>query len=162
VVTDGGRFVAQPIKLLDVPHPSALIYTFSFGSIGLGTGAAIGAAVASPGSPVLFVAGDGGFMSGGLNEFHTAVRENLDLILVLCNDGSYGAEHLHFRARGMDPSLSMFDWPDFAPVADALGGRGVTVCSLADLDVAEQAIAERDRPLLIDLKLDPDQVPRLL
>jgi acetolactate synthase-1/2/3 large subunit len=162
VVTDGGRFAAQPIKLLDVPHPSALVYTFDFGSIGLGTGAAIGAALAAPDSPVLFVAGDGGFMSGGLHEFHTAVRENLDVIVVLCNDGAYGAEHLHLRARGVDPSLSMFEWPDFAPVAQALGGHGVTVRCLDDLDAAECAIAERDRPLLIDLKLDPDQVPRLL
>jgi acetolactate synthase-1/2/3 large subunit len=162
VVTDGGRFAAQPIKLLDVPRPSALVYTFDFASIGLGTGAAIGAALAAPDAPVLFVAGDGGFMSGGLHEFHTAVRENLDVIFVICNDSAYGAEHLHFRARGMDPSLSMFDWPDFAPVAEALGGRGVTVRCLADLDAAERAIAERDRPLLIDLKLDPDQVPRLL
>jgi thiamine pyrophosphate-dependent acetolactate synthase large subunit-like protein len=59
----------------------------------------------------------------------------------------------------MDPALSKFDWPDFAPVAEALGGRGVTVRNTADLDAADRAIAQRDRPLLIDLKLDPDVVP---
>jgi thiamine pyrophosphate-dependent acetolactate synthase large subunit-like protein len=59
----------------------------------------------------------------------------------------------------MDPALSTFDWPDFAPLAEALGGRGVTVRSNADVDMAVRAIAERDRPLLIDVKLDPDQVP---
>jgi acetolactate synthase-1/2/3 large subunit len=162
IVTDGGRFAAQPIKLLDIPDPSALIYTFSFGSIGLGTGAAIGAAVARPETPVVFVAGDGGFMSGGLHEFHTAVREGLDVIAIICNDGSYGAEHLHFRARDMDPALSLFDWPDFAPVAEAMGATGVTVRCIDDLETAARAIEARDRPLLIDLKLDPDHVPRLL
>jgi acetolactate synthase-1/2/3 large subunit len=162
IVTDGGRFAAQPIKLLDIPDPSGLIYTFGFGSIGLGTGAAIGAAVASPDTPIVFVAGDGGFMSGGLHEFHTAVREDLDLIAIICNDGSYGAEHLHFRMRDMDPSLSLFAWPDFGPVAEAMGATGVTVRCIDDLETAARAIETRDRPLLIDLKLDPDHVPRLL
>jgi thiamine pyrophosphate-dependent acetolactate synthase large subunit-like protein len=162
VVMDGGRNMGQPFKLIDAYDPAAWLYLLGFGSIGLGTGAAIGAAVGAPDEPTLLVTGDGGFMSGGLHEFHTAVREGLDLIAVIANDGAYGAEHVHFRDHGMDPSLSTFDWPDFAPVAEALGARGVTVRCLADLDIAERAIADRDRPLLIDLKLDPDEVPPLL
>jgi thiamine pyrophosphate-dependent acetolactate synthase large subunit-like protein len=59
----------------------------------------------------------------------------------------------------MDISLSLFDWPDFAPIADALGGRGVTVRTLADLGAVRQAVADRDRPLLIELKLDPAFMP---
>jgi thiamine pyrophosphate-dependent acetolactate synthase large subunit-like protein len=56
----------------------------------------------------------------------------------------------------MDPSLSLFDWPDFAAVASALGGRGVTIRNLDDLDGISEAIAKRDRPLLFDVRLDPD------
>jgi thiamine pyrophosphate-dependent acetolactate synthase large subunit-like protein len=159
VVVDGGRFTAQAFKSVDVPHPRAFTYAVAFGSIGLGMGTAVGAAVAAPDSPVLMITGDGGFMNGGLTEFNTAVRHKLDLIVVLCNDGAYGAEHIQFRNKDMDPTLSMFDWPDFAPLADALGGRGLTVRTAADLDAATKAIESRDRPILIDLKLDPDRMP---
>ena len=40
-----------------------------------------------------------------------------DLIVVVYNDGSYGAEHIQFHMKGMDPGLSLHHWPDLAPVA---------------------------------------------
>jgi thiamine pyrophosphate-dependent acetolactate synthase large subunit-like protein len=58
----------------------------------------------------------------------------------------------------MDPAMSLFKWPEFADVANSLGGRGIAVRNHDDLQRAVQAIAERDGPLLIDLKLDPDNV----
>ena len=100
-------------------------------------------------------------MLGGLTEFNTAVRHNVDLIVIVCNDGSYGAEHIQFRNRNLSPDISCFEWPDFAPLADALGGQGFSVRSQDDLDVACAAIDKRTRPLLIDLKLDPDHVPSM-
>ena len=130
-----------------------------FGAIGLGVPYAVGAAVGAKGRPALVVCGDGGFMLGGLAEFSTAVRHGLDLIVLLCNDSAYGAEHIQFRNKNMDPSLSMFVWPEFADVARALGGEGVTVRTTADLEVAEAAIRNRRGPLLIDLKCDPDHMP---
>jgi acetolactate synthase I/II/III large subunit len=73
--------------------------------------------------------GDGGFMMGGVNEFNTAVRLGLDLIVIVCNDSAYGAEHIQFVDRDMDPGLSQFEWPSFAEVATALGGEGIRVQS---------------------------------
>ena len=127
----------------------------------MGMAEAVGVCEAMTDRPVLLVTGDGGFMLGGLNEFNTAVRYGYDLIVVVCNDGSYGAEHVQFRNRGMDPSLSLFNWPDFAQVATALGGSGIAVRSDADFEMMRRAIKEREGPLLIDLKLDPDYVPPL-
>ncbi len=86
-------------------------------------------------------------MMGGLTEFNTAVRHKLDVIVVMFNDSSYGSEHVQFRDRNMDPSLADFEWPDFAPVADSLGGHGVTVRTLADMEDVEAAIASGRRPL---------------
>lgn len=159
--TDVGRYVLQAWKVFDVPDPRSLIFTVHFGSIGLGMPYAIGASFGAPGRPTLLVTGDGGFMLGGLTEFNTAVRHNVDLIVIVCNDGSYGAEHIQFRNRNLSPDLSCFDWPDFAPLADALGGEGFSVRNQDDLDVACAAIEKRTRPLLIDLKLDPDHVPSM-
>jgi len=154
VVSDGGRFMMESFRHLHPSDPRAYVLPLNFGSIGMGMGAAVGAAAGRRDQPVIMVAGDGGFMHGGLAEFATAARYGLDLIVVLCNDGSYGAEHIQFVNRGLDPSLSLFSWPDMAPLAEALGGEGVTVRSEEDLELAAKAIANRTRPLLIDLRLD--------
>lgn len=158
LVHDGGRFIFNAFKLLHAPDPRAYVHTVNYGSIGLGMGNAVGAWFGAPGRPVLLVTGDGGFMLGGLAEFNSAVRHQVDLVVVLFNDAAYGAEHIQFRNKDMDPSISTFDWPDFGPVATALGGRGFTVRNLAELDEALAAIETRDRPILIDIKIDPDKV----
>jgi thiamine pyrophosphate-dependent acetolactate synthase large subunit-like protein len=156
---DVGRHVPTALKVLHVDDPRAYIHTLAFGSIGLGMGYALGAAAAVPNQPVLFTVGDGGFMNGALTEFNTAVRHGLDVVTIVLNDGAYGAEHIQFRRLGMDPGVCLFDWPDFAPVAEALGGVGYTIRSLADLDTALDAIQSRDRPVLLDVKLSPDDIP---
>lgn len=161
LVTDTGRFLIDSWRLMHVQDPQSWVYTVNTGTIGLGLGHAIGASFAHPERQTLLIAGDGGFMLGGLSEFTSAVRARADLIVILCNDGSYGAEHIQFRNKQMDPSISMFEWPDFAPVAEALGGAGVTVRSSEDLDAAVEAIRGNRRPLLIDLKLDPDNMPMI-
>ena len=79
-------------------------------------------------------------MLGGLAEFSTAVRHQVDLIVVVCNDGCYGAEYRKLTARDFGTEHSLFDWPDFAPVADALGGVGCTVRSLDDLSCVEKVV----------------------
>lgn len=159
LVFDGGRFIHHAFRVLRVPEPRAYVHTVNFGSIGLGMGNAVGAALGAPGRPVLLVTGDGGFMLGGLAEFASAVRHGLDLVVVVINDGAYGAEHIQLRNKGMDPAISTFVWPDLGPVATALGGQGFTVRNRAELDEALAAIAHRDRPVLIDVKIDPDAVP---
>ena len=159
LVTDLGRFVTTAWLAFPVNAPENIIHTVNFGAIGLGLSQAIGAAIGSSGEPVVMVAGDGGFMLGGLSEISTAVRENLALIIVVCNDNSYGAEHIQFTNRSMNPELSMIRSPDFAAIAKAMGAAGVTVRSEADLDVACNAISNLSGPLLIDLKLDANHIP---
>jgi thiamine pyrophosphate-dependent acetolactate synthase large subunit-like protein len=55
----------------------------------------------------------------------------------------------------------MFDWPSFAQVGTALGGHGILVESNEDLNLAIKAIETRDKPLLIELRLHPNDVPRM-
>ncbi len=159
VATDLGRFCTTAWLAFPVVGPERFIHTAHFAAIGLGLGEAIGAAIAAPGEPVIMVAGDGGFMLGGLSEIATAVREKLDLIMVICNDGSYGAEHIQFTNRAMNPALSMIGSRDFAAIARSLGAAGVSVQSEADIQTACDAIRHRSGPLLIDLKLDANDVP---
>ena len=155
VVLDGGRFIRHTFTALRVPEPSAFVHTLNFGAIGLGMANAVGAYFGAPGRPVVMVAGDGGFMLGGLAEFSTAVRHGVDVVVFVMNDGAYGAEYIQFRNKNMDPAISTFNWPDLGPVATALGGQGFTVRNLADLETALAAVEHRTVPMLVDIKLDP-------
>jgi thiamine pyrophosphate-dependent acetolactate synthase large subunit-like protein len=146
---------------ISAPNAQSFITTTNFGSIGIGLQHAIGAGFAAPARPLVMFTGDGGFMMGGINEFNTAVRMNQDLIVIVCNDSAYGAEHIQFIDRDMNPSLTEFEWPCFADVAVALGGQSVLVTSNEELKIAITAIENRSGPLLIELKLDPEDVPRM-
>lgn len=159
LVTDGGRFMTEVWCRISAPDPRSFISTVNFGAIGLGLQEAIGAGLAAPDRPVVLFSGDGGFMMGGINEFNTAVRLGLDLIIIIANDSAYGAEHIQFVDRQMDPSLTQFHWPSFAQIAKSLGGDGVEVRSEADFDAALAALPARKGPFLIDLRLDPMDVP---
>lgn len=161
LVTDGGRFMTEVWCRISAPNPESFVGTVNFGAIGLGLQEAIGAGVAAPDRPVVMFTGDGGFMMGGINEFNTAVRLGIDLIVIVANDSAYGAEHIQFIDRKMDPSLTEFHWPSFAETAKSLGGDGVEVRSETELDAALVALKNRKGPFLIDLRLDPHDVPRM-
>ncbi|MGW0595308.1 thiamine pyrophosphate-binding protein [Streptosporangium sp. NPDC002607] len=159
LTVDGGRIFFESVRRISVASPRDYVHTMSMGSIGLGLSLAMGASLADPARLSVLVSGDGGFMLGGLSEFTTAVRRQLKLLVVVLNDGCYGAEHHHFVKRGHDPATSYFDWPDFAPVARSLGGHGVEVRQLADFQRVADAIAAETWPLLVDVKLDPNRIP---
>lgn len=161
LVTDGGRFLPLTWQGMHVQAPHHLVTTVSFGAIGNGMGYAIGAALARPDLPVVLVVGDGGFMLGGLSELATAVSERLDLTVVILNDGGYGAEYVQFEARGMDPGLSLREWPEFVPVARALGAQGATVRGSDDLAPALAGLGSVG-PRVIDVELDPRLVPNAM
>lgn len=161
LVSDGGRFMTEVWCRISAPNPQSFVATVNFGAIGLGLQEAIGAGLAAPDRPVVMFSGDGGFMMGGINEFNTAVRLGLDLIVIVANDSAYGAEHIQFIDRKMDPSLTEFNWPSFAEVAQSLGGEGVEVSSTEELESAIDAMTARKGPFLMELKLDPNDVPRM-
>ncbi|WP_344316462.1 thiamine pyrophosphate-dependent enzyme, partial [Acrocarpospora pleiomorpha] len=159
LTVDGGRIFFESVRRVSVSSPRDYVHTMSMGSIGLGLSLAMGASLADPDRLSVLVSGDGGFMLGGLSEFTTAVRGRLKLLVVVLNDGCYGAEHNHFVKRGHDPATTYFDWPDLAPVARSLGGRGVEIRRLADFQHVKDAIASETWPLLVDVKLDPNRIP---
>lgn len=156
---DGGRFSHEALRLLDVAEPGNYAHCLNVGHIGLSVGYGIGAAVGRPDLPCVVVAGDGGFMLGGLTEFNTAVRNGLDLVVLLLNDGAYGAEYYRFVEQSLDPALTTFDWPDFSTLARALGGVGVQVATWADFDGLPEVLAAADGPVLVEVILDPATIP---
>ena len=126
-VSDAGRFMTEAWCRVGVSNPMDFVPAINVGAIGMGMGYAIGAAVARPDRTTLFVTGDGGFMMSGLSEYSSVVREGLNMITIVCNDAAYGAEHIQFKDRQMDPALSTFNWPSFAAMAEAMGATGLMV-----------------------------------
>jgi thiamine pyrophosphate-dependent acetolactate synthase large subunit-like protein len=161
VVYDGGRFQGEAFKHIWSADYRGEVLTTDFGAVGLGMGAAIGAASVAPGEPTVLVTGDGGFMMNGLAELHSAIRAGLPLIVVICDDGSYGAEYDQFVNKGVRPDLSLFHWPDFAEVARSLGAEGLTIESVSDVAAAVAACDSPTRPVVIDVRIMPGDIPEV-
>lgn len=154
LVTDGGRFMLSVWRWLDAGDPASCLYLNNFGSLGLGLGAAVGAAAARPDQLCLAVLGDGGAMAS-LLELETAVHYGLPLAVVVANDDSYGMEHQKLAEAGFEPRHADFSRPDLAAVARALGARGVRITSASDLaGLTADTFDPANLPLLIDIKTD--------
>lgn len=154
LVTDGGRFVTTPWRYVHVDDPLGFAHSVNFGSIGLGLGTAVGVAAARPDRVTLAVLGDGGFMQGSA-ELRTAVNERLPLIVVIANDGAYGAEWRKLKGYGIDPRFSRTSWPDLVGLAEAYGARGYTVRTVEDLEKLKPVFTDLAGPVLVDVRIDP-------
>src|SRR3954467_8078589 len=163
VVVDSGHFMGFPAMYLAVPDPEGFVFTQSFQSIGLGLANAIGAAIARPDRVTVAALGDGGAMMG-LPELETAARLRLPILFVVYDDAAYGAEVHHFQPMGHPVETVQFPDADFAAIARGAGCDGVTVRTLDDLDPVREWLraSRRDRPLLVDAKVDPDVVAEWL
>ncbi len=159
LVTDAGRFVIEAWRNLPVTDPRHFVMTLNFAAIGLGLGEAIGAARAAPDKLTVLVAGDGGFTMGGLTELATIVRGRLNVAIVLCNDGSFGAEHIQFTSKNMSPGMSLTNPPDFTSIAKSAGLEACRVTDPAGLDAALTLLAKGTGPRLVELRLDPNFIP---
>lgn len=155
VVLDSGRFMTSPGRFLRVPGPGSFRLTAEAGSIGVGLGVALGAAVARPEAATVLFVGDGG-MSQVVGDLETAARHSIPLIVVVMNDSTYGSEWVHLEADGLPPSYADLPTIDFTAVARSLGVEATTVRDLATLETLADALADRDAPLLIECPIRRD------
>jgi thiamine pyrophosphate-dependent acetolactate synthase large subunit-like protein len=155
VVVDSGHFMGYPSMYLRVPDAAGFVFPQAFQCVGLGLGNAIGAAVARPDRLTVAALGDGGALMA-LSEFETLGRLGLPMLVVVYNDAAYGAEVHHFRPLGQPVDLAQFPDTDFAAIARAAGCRGLTVRSVDELGAVSDWLADREGPLVVDAKVDPN------
>jgi acetolactate synthase-1/2/3 large subunit len=131
------------------------------GLAGLGWGLplAIGAKMAKPDSPVICLAGDGGF-AHVWSELETARRMNAKIVLTVLNNGVLAyqkdAEDVKF---GRHTSAVRFAPVDHAAIARACGCRGVRVERPSDYLPALREALAADETTVIDVITDPDAYP---
>jgi thiamine pyrophosphate-dependent acetolactate synthase large subunit-like protein len=155
VVVDSGHFMGWPSMYLRVPDAAGFVFPQAFQCVGLALGNAIGAALAQPDRLTVAALGDGGALMA-LPELETLGRLRLPLLVVIYDDAAYGAEVHHFRPMGQAVDLAQFPDTDFAALAEAAGCRGLEARSAGDLEGVREWLATRDRPLVLDARVDPD------
>jgi acetolactate synthase-1/2/3 large subunit len=129
---------------------------------GYGVPAGIAAKLVAPERTVVAVSGDGDFLAAA-HELATAVLYRLGLLVIVLNNGMYGAVRMQqerrFPGRAYGADLAN---PDFAQLAAAFGVHGSAVASTEGFgDALAQALAytrQQHLPALIELRCDPELI----
>lgn len=133
--------------------------TMNFAPMGWAIGGAIGTAAANPEVPVVCITGDGSFLMNG-QEISVAVAERQTVIFVVLNNQSLGMVKHGQRMAQAEPIGCDLPPTDFAALARAMGAVAHTIHAPADLlNLDIGAICARRGPTLLDVLIDPDEVP---
>ncbi len=155
---DSGQHQMLARRHFRVHGPGALLAPTNFQSMGYGIPAGIGAKLGRPEHCTVALVGDGGFALSGL-ELLTAVREGIDLAVIVFNDGHYGLiRDQQIEACGTAHGTGLRN-PDFSRFASAVGARYLRL--EGDLDEALGA-AVTGRGVVIAEVLLRDSVRRRL
>jgi len=127
-----------------------------FGCLGTGVPFGLAAKAARPEKTVVVINGDGSF---GLNamELETALRHDLPIVCVICNDQAWGMiKHGQELTYGPDRVLgSHLGIVRYDQLAQALGGYGELVEQEADIPGAVQRALESGKPACVNVLTDP-------
>ena len=161
VATDVGQHQMWAIQHFHFDFPGQLLTSGGFGAMGFGLGAAIGAQVGNPDSPVLHITGDGSFRMN-CNELATEQYYRLPIITVIFNNGTLGMvrqwQTLIYNKRYSQTTLDRA--PDFVKLAEAYGLKGRRVTNVAELEDALKEALERKTGYIIDCAIDTDEMVR--
>jgi acetolactate synthase-1/2/3 large subunit len=155
LVVDGGDFVATASYIVRPRAPLSWLDPGVFGTLGVGGGFSLGAALVRPGREVWLVWGDGS-SAYTLAEFDTYVRHGVAPIAVIGNDASWmqiAREQVEILGTTLGCDLRR---TDYHKVAEGYGGVGLVLTdpNRVDATLAEaKAIAKGGRPVCINVHL---------
>jgi acetolactate synthase-1/2/3 large subunit len=130
-----------------------------FASMGWAIGAAVGTALGAPGSPVVCITGDGSLLMSS-QEITVAIQEKLPVVFVILNDAALGMVKHGQRLAQAEPTAFELPEINYCDYAQAIGIPGYVIRSPRDfLDVDIEAICQRPGPALLDVRIDPEEVP---
>jgi len=107
------------------------------------------------------VTGDGGFLMNN-QELETAVRLNLDLIVVIFNDKALGMIFLKQQADGYGKIGVEFNNPDFADLARSFGATGHRLNDPKQFSSILNHASEKGGVHVIDIPIDKKQNATLM
>lgn len=129
-------------------------YTMASGGLGYSLPAAIGVAMAEPGTRVVAIIGDGSMMYS-IQAIWTAVQHRLPLTIIVVNNAGYGAMRSFSRVLGVEnaPGIEL-PGLDFTSLAAGMGCAGIRVEEAQALAAALDEAFATDGPMLIDVLVD--------
>ncbi len=158
VTTDIGNISSVANSYLRFEEPRHFLAAMSFGNCGYSYPTALGAKLARPDLPVVAYIGDGAW-GMSLAEVMTSVREDIPVVAVVWNNAQWGAEKKnqidYYGNRFAGTNLKN---PDFAAVAEAMGAKGYRVEREADLQGTLISAIESNRPSVINLHVDSEEL----
>jgi len=155
-VADGGDFVATASYTLRPRRARGWLDPGVFGTLGVGAGFALAAALERPGAEVWILFGDGA-CGWSLAEFDTFVRHKIPVVAVVGNDAGWTQiAREQVKMLGDDVGVTL-NRAAYHGVAAAFGAEGVLVRGdgeVADGLARARAAAHAGRPALVNVWLD--------
>ncbi len=123
VTLDNGVYKIWFARNYKCYRANTLLLDNALATMGAGIPSALAAKLLRPERKVVSVNGDGGFMMNS-QELETAVRLNLDLVVIILNDSAYGM--IKWKQEGMGFENFGLDYrnPDFVQYAESFGAQG--------------------------------------
>lgn len=150
IATDVGQHQIWAAQFCKKTRPRGFLTSGGLGTMGFGYGAAIGASVACPGTPVVHITSDGSFHMN-MNEACTAVSYNLPVITVILDNKVLGmvrqwqTSFYNKRYFSTEPERKT----DYVKVAEGFGARGYRAASREEFEKALELAAAGEGPAWI-------------
>lgn len=153
VTLDNGVYKIWFARNFACYQPNTLLLDNALATMGAGLPSGMASKLIYPNKKVVSVCGDGGFMMNS-QELETAVRNKLNIIVIILNDSSYGMikwkqEGIGFKDFGLD-----YKNPDFVKYAESYGAVGHRPTSDKDFNSIFEKCLETDGVHVIDLAVD--------
>jgi acetolactate synthase I/II/III large subunit len=153
VACDVGSVYIYMARHFRVYEPRRLLFSNGQQTLGVALPWAMAACLVRPGTPVVSISGDGGFLFSA-QELETATRLGLTFTHIILRDNSYDMVAFQEVLKyGRKSGVQLGDY-DIVSYAAAFGARGYRVKTLDEFGTTlRQALAE-DGPSLIDVPVD--------
>lgn len=127
-----------------------ILFSGYWRSMGFGLPAAIAAKMEKPEKQVVAIVGDGG-LEMVLADLLTATRYNLDITVIVFNNGALQMESDKIQAAGLQEIGTKLTNPDFVKVAEACGWSAFRVDREEELESVLQEAIEIAGPSLVNI-----------
>ena len=152
LVLDTGAHTVWAARYLQLSQQQPVIVSSHLGTMGFCLPALIGLQMARPDHRAIGISGDGGFQMV-VGELATAVQYKLPIVLIVFNNGVLQ----NVKTQQDVPFGTYLYNPDFVALANAFGIDAALIDGQTDVDdVLTQAFTKRDRPFLIECRIDPE------
>ncbi|MFX1605494.1 MAG: thiamine pyrophosphate-binding protein [Promethearchaeota archaeon] len=160
-VIDGGDTTAWSFLYLRAEFPGQIIGAQGpLGHLGAGLPISMAAKKAYPERDVFLVSGDGSFFFNGV-ELETAVRLDIPVITVICNDLAWGLVYHTRKIKTGSEELArrgtiINEHVKLDQFAQSLGAYGETVTKAEDIKPALQRAIDSGKPAVVDVRVSRD------